>query len=455
MKSRRTQAEALLAAYGQEQLLRFYDELPMDLQEKLLDQIFQIDLKQIDSIRNSTSAAIEAELEGSDFSPIPGYSWDDFTNEAKVQYEQKGWELLQAGRVGAIVVAGGQGSRLGYDGPKGTYDIGLPSGKSLFQLQAERLLNISKRAGAAIPWYIMTSPENDEETRHFFEHANYFGMDPADCFFFQQGVMPVLDDNGKILLSGKGEISLAPSGNGDCFAALERSGALKDMKRRGLAWLFYYNVDNALVKVADPCFVGLAACHNHPVAAKALDKSSPEEQVGVLCLKSGRPAVVEYTVIPEQMKNERDEKGKLVYGLGSISMQLFRFDFIEKFAKIDLPYAMAHKKIPFIDPSGKRINPDTPNAFKFERFIFDYFPLAEQITALKVKREEEFAPVKNKEGVDSPATARQMILSLHRSWLLAAGVPCERLKDREIEISPLLSYAGENLSEEVIDSLGL
>lgn len=449
----RRKVQKLLEAYGQEHLLRFYGELSDNSRRKLLDQVQRLDLEKLATIWNKAAAASDETRTGDDIAPIQAYDSGEFTAEERRRYEDAGWAMLRQGQVGAIVVAGGQGSRLGYDGPKGTFDIGLPSGKSLFQLQAERLLNLGAKAGRAIPWYVMTSPDNHDDTVRFFERSDYFGMRSDDVFFFTQGVMPAMDADGRILLADKDAISLAPSGNGDCFAALQRSGALADMKRRGLVWLFYYNVDNALVKVADPLFVGVAAFQPYPVAAKAVDKSGPEERVGILYRKAGRPAVVEYTVIPDRLKYAEDAQGKLLYGLGNISMQLFRLDFIERYAGAELPYEMAHKKISCIGPSGEAIEPDKPNAYKFERFIFDYFPLADDITVLKVKRDEEFAPVKNKDGEDSPATARKLVYALYRKWLLEAGVSPDRLGDRDVEISPLLSYAGEGLAEERILSV--
>lgn len=455
MDTRKAQALDLLKSFHQEHLLQFYDELSDESKIKLLNQIDHLDLKEICRARSRLSDSKQEATQSGQLDPIQAGSWDEFREDEQEKFAAAGWELLRQGKAGAIVVAGGQGSRLGYEGPKGTYDIGLPSGKSLFQLQAERLINLSRRAGQPIAWYIMTSPENHKQTMLFFEEHHFFGYDREHCVFFQQGVMPALDDKGKILLSVKDEICLAPSGNGDCFAALKRTGALADMKRRGLEWLFYYNVDNALVKVADPQFIGVAASYNYPAAAKSVDKLYPEEPVGILCYRSGRPSVIEYTVLPEDIMFAKDSSGALKYSLGNISMQLFRFDFIEMVAEAELPYAMAHKKIKYIDPTGRLIEPVEPNAFKMERFIFDYFPLAEQITVLKVNREEEFAPVKNKEGDDSPASARALLLSLHRKWLLEAGVSEARLNRRDIEISPLLSYAGEGLTPEIIRKLDL
>ncbi|MCR8636513.1 UDPGP type 1 family protein [Paenibacillus radicis (ex Xue et al. 2023)] len=442
MDSKWEQATALLAQHGQEQLLQFYPQLSAASQAKLVDTILNLDFNKINNMLNNRPTAAD-HMEALD--SIHAWDWDEFDVLEQEQFTQKGWELLRKGKVGALVVAGGQGSRLGHEGPKGTYDIGLPSHKSLFQLQAERLINLSKRAGTAIPWYVMTSPDNHRETVHFFNNHDFFGYAQEDCFFFEQGVMPALDESGKILMAAEDEISLAPSGNGDCFAALKRSGALDDLKRRGVEWLFYYNVDNALIKVADPVFIGVASHFNNPVATKVIEKVEPEEKVGVVCLKNGHPAVVEYNELPESIMYDRDDQGKLKYRLANLSIQLFRTDFIEKHAQTEIPYHVAHKKIPYVNSEGALTAPDKPNAYKFERHHFDFFPLADNLTVLLMKRDAEFAPVKNKEGVDSPFTARKMLFELHRSWLLAAGVPPERLATREIEVSPLVSYAGEGL----------
>jgi UDP-N-acetylglucosamine/UDP-N-acetylgalactosamine diphosphorylase len=436
------QALDILTKHGQTHLLRFYPELSAASKKKLLEQISSLDWDQL----NAMSRKLQPDQPGlfDDMAPLQALDMDAYSKEEQQFFEDQGWTLLREGKVGAIVVAGGQGSRLGHDGPKGTFDIGLPSHKSLFQLQAERLLNLSRRAERAIPWYIMTSPENHEETVRFFTEADFFGYSSEDCVFFKQGVMPAVDPDGLVWLAAKDEISLAPSGNGECFAALDRSGALEDMKRRGVEWLFYYNVDNALIKVADPLFVGVAAHFNHPIATKVLDKASPEEKVGIICTRNGRPAVVEYTDLPEPLMYEQDAWGKLTYGLGNISIHLFRRDFIEQHAKSGVPYHTAHKKIKHINAEGEMVVPEFPNGYKFERFIFDFFPLSEGITVLKTKRESEFAPIKNKEGADSPQTARELLFNLHRSWLLQAGVPATS-SEEAVEISPLVSYSGEGL----------
>lgn len=391
-------AETILKKYKQEHVLHFLERQSAEEKAQLIDQIHSVDFEQLIGILHNKDQHIEDN--SATITPIPYEDWDKYDTNEQDAYTQLGWEIIRSGKVAVIVVAGGQGSRLGHDGPKGTLDIGLPSRKSLFQLQAERLLNLSRRADKYIPWYIMTSPENHQETVAFFSSANYFGYPADECFFFQQNTMPVLDHEGKLMLTATAGLRLAPSGNGECFPSLKRSGALADMKKRGVNWMFYYNVDNALIKVADPAFIGVAASHNNPIASKVIEKMNPKEKIGIFCLKNNFPAVVEYTEIPNQLLQERDHDGRLTYHVGNISIHLFRYDFVEQHADTELPYHIASKRMDCVD------------AYKLERFIFDFFPLVPRMTLLKMKREEEFAPVKNKEGEDSPASARKLVLKL-------------------------------------------
>jgi len=437
-------------AYGQEHLLKFYPSLTEASKRKLLDQIEELNY---DALRELFHHTKQPSVSIDGISPIEAYDSEDYSEEERKQLTEIGWDRLRQGKVAALVVAGGQGSRLGHEGPKGTYNIGLPSGKSLFQLQAERLLNLSRRAGRSIPWYVMTSPENHQDTMQYFQVSEYFGYIPEDIVFFCQNVLPALDSEGRVLLSNKDEIGVTPSGNGDVFASMKRAGILEDFKRRGVEWLFYYNVDNALIRVADPICVGAAVYHNHPIATKVAEKAYPEEKVGCLCLKDGRPTVLEYTDIPKEIMFANDSSGHLTYGLANLSIHLFRTDFIEQYANTNIPYHAAHKAVNYIDDQGHLVQPASANAYKFEKFIFDFFPLAERMTVLKIRREEEFAPVKNKEGKDSPATARQLVQELHNQWLQEAGVSPSDLEGRNIEISPLLSYAGEGLTSEVLEIL--
>ncbi|WP_199620840.1 UTP--glucose-1-phosphate uridylyltransferase [Paenibacillus alkalitolerans] len=441
------QVQQLLIKYKQEHVLDFLKRLDPIEKDKLIQQILSIDFVQLSSALNKVKHQKVVDIES--IEPMEYQRLDQFTKEQRDMYAEEGWRLLRNGEVGVIVVAGGQGSRLGHEGPKGTLDIDLPSGKSLFQLQAERLLNLSNRAAQSIPWYIMTSPENHDATIQFFQSHNYFGYPKTDCIFFQQKTMPAIDQQGKLLFSSPSQINFVPSGNGECFSSLYHSGALEDMKRRGITWLFYYNVDNAIIKAADPLFVGFSASFDNTISTKAIKKVDPEEKVGVLCLKNGRPFVLEYNEIPDALLQQRNSQGELLLGLANISIHMFRYDFIEKYARHKVPYHVALKKIKYSDTNGTIITPDEPNAYKLESFIFDYFPFAEKTTVLLAEREEEFAPVKNKEGADSPLTARNQILNLHKKWLADSGVDLAKLglQDRFIEISPLLSYGGEGINE--------
>ncbi|MGO4548834.1 UDPGP type 1 family protein [Paenibacillus sp. 2TAB23] len=439
------EVRSLLLANNQDHVLDRLERLKGPAKDKLAAQLGSIDFEALfRAIHDSTSLSEKLK---EPMEPIPYVNETDIGEKEQQALNELGWSLLRTGKVGAVVVAGGQGSRLGHEGPKGTLDIGLPSGKSLFQLQAERLLNLSNRAGKTIPWYIMTSPQNQAATEMFFHAADWFGYPPEDIFLFQQQTMPVLDHNWKLLFAAEDELMVAPSGHGECFASLGKSGAIDDMKRRGLEWVFYYNVDNALIKIADPAFIGLAASHSNPIATKVIEKTDSEEKIGIVCLKNGRPAVVEYSEIQDDVKNLRDTAGRLFYNLGHISIHLFKLDFVERHADAGLDYHIASKKMAYIDENGSLVKPSEPNAYKLERFIFDLFPQANGLTVFKTKREEEFAPVKNKGGEDSPQSARRLVLDLHRSWLTAAGIAVEELHDHDIEISPLRSYSGEGLHE--------
>jgi UDP-N-acetylglucosamine/UDP-N-acetylgalactosamine diphosphorylase len=446
------QARAVTDQYGQSHLLRFYGQLSPAAQTDLLGQIGAIDFELMNSLYHNVVLHPPKLSEASLITPLTAHNWSGYDAATQTRLRARGLSLVGEGKVAAVLVAGGQGTRLGHPGPKGTYNIGLPSGKSLFQLQAERLLNLGRKAGKVIPWYIMTSADNHTATTEYFRSHRNFGYPGKDLFFFSQDQLPVLDESGKILLSERGKISLGPNGNGGCFLALAKSGALADMNRRGVDWIFLYGIDNVLVRVCDPGLIGFAAANNFPAVNKTVAKASPEENVGVLGYRNGRPAVIEYTELPPELAHQRDKAGNLLYGSGNIVTHLFRRDFLEQNAGSNLPYHVAHKKIATIDANGDPILPAVPNAYKFELFMFDIFPLLSDMTALQVRREEEFAPVKNKEGADSPATARNLLFELHRQWLLRAGVHSDLLWDRAVEISPLLSFAGEGLEKEPLEA---
>jgi UDP-N-acetylglucosamine/UDP-N-acetylgalactosamine diphosphorylase len=290
----------------------------------------------------------------------------------------------------------------------------------------------------------MTSRENHDATVRFFRKHDFFGLESDEILFFQQAELPLVDADGKILLADKGRVSLGPNGNGGCFPALKHSGALDDMRQRGVHWIFTYSVDNALVRVCDPEFLGFAIQSKMQTASKSVPKASPQERVGVFCLRDERPSVIEYSEMTPEMCEARDADG-LLYGSANIAVHLFRRDFLELHADADLPYHVAHKKISHVGADGRTVAPEAPNAYKFELFMFDLFPRARGMAVLEVDRSEEFAPVKNRDGQDSPASARAMILDLHKQWAAKSGISPEDLARAEFEVSPRTSYAGEGL----------
>ncbi len=446
------QAREAAARFQQDHLFGHFPSLSVPEQDALVEQVLSVDFGQLaglhrDLVKNQTGAASEESIQ-----PLRAKPWDDYSVTERATLANQGMRALREGKVAAFLVAGGQGTRLGHNGPKGVFDIGLPSRKSLFQLQAERILRLSRQAGKTIPWYIMTSEENHADTTGFFKERRFFGLAERDVFFFKQGEMPVVDADGKILLASKGKLSMGPNGNGGCFLALAKSGALADMKKRGIEHVFFYSVDNALVRVCDPHFGGFGKSDGQPAASKAVIKVQPEEKVGVLCLRNGKPSVLEYSEMTEEMIYSKTADGRFLYDSANIAMHLFTRSFLETHAGASLPFHLAHKKIAYVDPAGNTITPASPNAYKFELFMFDLFPMAGEMAGLLVRREEEFAPVKNKDGVDSPASARALLLDLHHKWAVAAGVSEEELKGKLVEISPLSSYGGEGINTALIRS---
>lgn len=446
-------ATALIQKYGQEQLLKFFNELAEAEQENLLNQISEVDFDLIKRLYEDIVVKDSVKKLTGEITPIPSTNWDSFSEGEKAELTKSGMELIKEGKVAAFLVAGGQGTRLGHTGPKGTYDIGLPSHKALFQLQAERLLSLARKVGGKlIPWYIMTSKENNDDTINFFKANAYFGYAKEDIFFLMQDLLAVVDSEGKLLLQDKANLSLGPNGNGGCFLALEKSGALKDMEARGIEWIFVYGVDNSLVRVADPAFLGFTVKSGLPVSSKMLLKTDPEEKLGIFCLEDERLTILEYSELEESFRYARDVRGELLYNCGNIVNYFFKLDFLKGAAEVGLPYHVAHKKMKTVDSLGAEVTPSDPNAYKFELFIFDIFSSLKEIAALSINREEEFAPVKNKDGDDSPATARAMISKLHKAWLIKAGFNAESLKGKTVEISPIVSYSGESLNLDIVEN---
>ena len=305
-------------------------------------------------------------------------------------------------------MAGGQGTRLGHNGPKGTYMMGLEEDKSIFEILIDSIKQNNEKYGVTIPWYIMTSRENNEQTEKFFKDNNYFGYDAKAIIFFKQGELPMCSEDGKLLMDENGSIKEAADGHGGIFESMRRNGIIFDMKEKGIEWAFIGPVDNILVKMVDPVLLGVALDKNVLAAGKSVVKAGPKEKVGVFCRRNGKPGVVEYTEITDDLAEATNEKGELVFGESHINCNMFNVGAIEEVSKKKLPYHSAHKKAKYIDENGKLVIPEKPNAYKFESFIFDAFDMLNDMAILRVKREDEFAPVKNAEGNDSPETARKL-----------------------------------------------
>lgn len=398
----------ILKKNNQEQLLVCYDKLDTEGKEKLLNQISDIDFKQINTLYENTKNNKNTNSKDDLIEPIDYVDESKLTEEEYNNYKNVGENIIKTKKLAVLTVAGGQGTRLGFKGPKGKYDIGLDTHESLFELICKPLKEANKKYGVIIPWYIMTSNENNEETVSFFKENNYFGYPEKEVKFFIQGEIPMISEDGKILVNQEGFVKLAADGHGGVFKSMVRSGVLKDLNARNVDWLVIGPVDNPLINMADPIFLGVTASKNCMAAGKSVVKANPEERVGVFCKRNKKPSVIEYTEISQEMCNLRDKNGELVFGESNVNCNLFNMKRINEVAENELPYHAAHKKADYIDENGKLVVAEKPNAYKYETFIFDAFESMESMAILRVKREEEFAPVKNAEGVDSPATSREL-----------------------------------------------
>ena len=413
MSSNLGEIKAILKKYGQDHLLNHYESLDEAHKQKLLNEIKNIDFELINSLYNNTKN--EKKNKKEEITPI------DFLDKYKLnddykRYEKIGQKAIKEGQLAVVTMAGGQGTRLGHDAPKGTYDIGLDSHKSLFELLCDGIKETNKKYGITIPWFIMTSRENNKATIEFFEKHKFFGYQKdKNIFFFIQGELPMVDTEGKILINEEGTIQLAANGHGGVDEALVKNKMTDKMRQLGVKWVFIGGVDNCLAKMTDEVFLGLAIDKEVCSASKSVVKVSPQEKVGVFCKKNGKPGIIEYIDITKDMAEAVDENGEFLYGESNIIAHLFTLDVIEKMGKAVLPYHSAYKKATYIDKNGNLVVPDSPNAYKFEAFMFEAFNEIEDMVVLRVKREEEFAPLKNADsvGVDCPKTARELYKKYH------------------------------------------
>jgi UDP-N-acetylglucosamine/UDP-N-acetylgalactosamine diphosphorylase len=434
----------VLESIGQEQVFAFWGVLDADRRRQLLDDLSSVDLTALPELARLAASRQAEQAPPLSLQPAIVMARASVPGEVVLQ----GRELLREGKVAAFAVAGGQGTRLGFDGPKGAFPISPVRNKSLFQLLAESIIATDRRYGCAIQWYIMTSPANHEATQAFFlEHA-HFGMRPDRVTFFQQGVMPAFDLAGRLLLQQKHRLALSPDGHGGSLLAMARTGVLADMARRGIEYISYFQVDNPLVMCLDPVFLGAHAAHASEMSSKAVSKADDLEKVGNFVTAGDRLTVIEYSDLPEALARARNANGGRRFDAGNIAIHVLSRSFVERLtakpAIFALPWHQARKKVRCVDlSSGRGVQPQEPNAVKLESFVFDALPLARNPVVLATSRAEEFSPVKNAAGVDSVETARRDMNRRAARWMEATGfrIPWTASGDPEalLEISPLLA----------------
>ena len=397
----------LLNSYNQTHIVNLLKKLDEVKKQELLEQIDKIDFGQIMELYDNTKKEIE--IKENKIEAIGYLDKAKLTKEQKDEFDKLGEEIIKNGEYAVVTMAGGQGTRLGHNGPKGTFKLDVyGKGKYLFEILVDNLQEANQKYNTIIPWYIMTSIENNKDTVEFLEKHNYFGYPKENVIIFTQSELPLVDVDGKLLISKDLKIKEASDGNGGTYSSLRASGSLANMKERGIKWVFIGGVDNVLLKMADVTLLGMAIKKNVQIASKSVVKANPHEKVGVFCKMNGHPKVIEYAELPEKMAEEVDEDGELKYGESHIMCNLYTIDAIEKASKEVLMYHSAFKKNSYIDEDGKEVVPTEPNSYKFESFIFDAFEFFDDIAILRGKREDDFAPVKNREGIDSPKTAKEL-----------------------------------------------
>lgn len=412
MQNKLEQAINILEKNNQLQVAKLIKVLNKEKQEKLVNQVLSIDFEQLNNLYHK--ATQKPEILEKKIEHIKYVDKNKLSEEELNLYKSEGEKIIKNNQYAVVTMAGGQGTRLGHKGPKGSFLLNVkPHPKYLFQILAEGLIKANQKYNVILPWYIMTSTENNDETIKFFEDNNYFGYDKNYIKFFEQGNLPLILENGKLVIDKDYSIKLASDGNGSIYKAMRKNGILDDMRKRGIKWIFIGAVDNALLNMVDPVLVGLTIVQGNETASKSIAKKDPTEKVGAFCKANGVPAVIEYSELPQEMAQLRDENGELLYGEAHIMCNLFTLDAIEKVSMQDLEYHVANKKTGYMDENNNFIEVTEPNAYKFEAFIFDAFNYFNSISVLRGKREEDFAPVKNKEGNDSPETAAKLYNDYH------------------------------------------
>lgn len=441
---------------GQIHIFRWWNEITASEKKNLLDQVSTIDFGLIKKVFND-AVLKPARTSRDNLTPPPIITFPKKDAEKEMAHKAKltGEISLQKGEIAILTVAGGDGTRLGINGPKGTFLITPITRKSIFQLHAEKIVAAQKRYNTRIPWYIMTSKSNDSATQNFFKMHNFFGLNSHQVCFFTQDMVPVVDLQGNVMMDSKSNIIMSPNGHGGALMALKEKNVLNDMKRRGIKNIFYHQVDNILVKIADPVFIGHHMRNSSEVSLKIVKKCDPEEKVGIVVYIDGNLHMIEYSELSRKDMYEKNENGTLKYHAGNIAVHMINIDFLEKVYQSgeSLPYHAAIKKVPYLDEDGNVIDPKQNNAIKFESFIFDILKYVKKSMIMEVLREDEFSPIKNMEGENSPETSRQDMVNQFGRWLRNIGVsiPVDVRGNviGLIEISPCFAMDEEELKNKV------
>ncbi len=447
-----------LEEHGQQHIARWLQNLSAEKRRRLAEQLARVNFERLADFRELI-ATPPTDISFGDVRPAPveRLPLDAGQVRAEKDIRRAGCAAFEADRVAAVTVAGGQGTRLGYDHPKGMYPISPIRGKSLFQLFAEQILAARRRYGCTMPWLIMTGPTNDDETREFFAENDYFGLGRPSVHFFVQGWNPIVDEEGRLLLAEEDELLVGPDGHGGTFDALARNGMLQMLREGGYDLISYFQVDNPLVTVADPRYVGYHLARDAEFSCKVIPKRDPDEGLGIAVVQGGQPAVVEYIDVPPDIAAQRGPDGHLLYRFGSIAIHIINVSFAERVAHEPkgLPWHVAQKQYEVLEPeSGRKVESEPGGCYKFERFIFDSLQFADSAAFVEVRRDTEFAPVKNAEGQDSPQSCRRLMQRMWMEWVKKAGgiadLPSlEGLCEPMIEISPLFASSAEELAEKV------
>lgn len=397
-----------LEKFGQTHILNWYNEISEQQKSDLIDKVLSIDFDLLNRIYQNKDKKVN--MSNNTIEPIRAIDLNDIDNDQLEKYINIGEQVIKNNEYAVVTMAGGQGTRLGHNGPKGTFVLDIEPPKSIFEILCDKFKKIKNKYSVIVPWYIMTSNQNHDETVSFFEQHNYFDYPKDAIKFFKQGELPMLDANGKVLMEKKWKIKEGPDGNGGIFEALKQNGIIDEINGQNIKWIYVGGVDNILANMIDLILLGVTIDNGYEISSKSVAKNNPQEKAGVFCKKNGKVTVVNYTEISEDMSNKTDEKGNLLYGDMNILSHLFSVNALNKIKDTQLEYHVDHKKADYINDEGNEIIASEPNAYKFETYMFDCLEMFNDMLILRTHREKEFAPIKNKEGVDSPQTAKELYI---------------------------------------------